>query len=395
MSKFLFVVPPFFGHINPSLSIGRTLLEKGHEVAWAGLTEIKAETIPSGGSFFILKESYQKNKEVIQDIIKLQDKGANLPALEALKLGLQDTYIPFAKIMFEELAKLVDTYQPDVIINDCITFAGALVAHVKNIPLATITPVTPNTLHDPGTAPKVTKWVHDSIIGLQNSVGISGDEELISSKEVNMFYTSQKLAGYKDGEYPSYMKFIGALTGRPDNTPFDWDRFNKFNNPKIYISLGTVLVDIRKEFFSRMIEALKDKNITVVVATDPSILEKWPDNFIVQSYVPQLKLLKHIDVVIGHGGLNTVCDTYMNGIPMLIIPIAFDQSHTATLIDQYGCGIRLKYKRMKTKDIEQAVDDLLYNEKYKKAAKEIQQSFIEAGGNKKAAELIESLTNNK
>lgn len=395
MSKFLFVVPPFFGHINPSLSIGRTLLEKGHEVAWAGLTEIKAETIPSGGSFFILKESYQKNKEVIQDIIKLQDKGANLPALEALKLGLQDTYIPFAKIMFEELAKLVDTYQPDVIINDCITFAGALVAHVKNIPLATITPVTPNTLHDPGTAPKVTKWVHDSIIGLQNSVGISGDEELISSKEVNMFYTSQKLAGYKDGEYPSYMKFIGALTGRPDNTPFDWDRFNKFNNPKIYISLGTVLVDIRKEFFSRMIEALKDKNITVVAATDPSILEKWPDNFIVQSYVPQLELLKHIDVVIGHGGLNTVCDTYMNGIPMLIIPIAFDQSHTATLIDQYGCGIRLKYKRMKTKDIEQAVDDLLYNEKYKKAAKEIQQSFIEAGGNKKAAELIESLTNNK
>ena len=395
MSKFLFVVPPFFGHINPSLSIGRTLLEKGHEVAWAGLTEIKAETIPSGGSFFILKESYKKNKEVIQDIIKLQDKGANLPALEALKLGLQDTYIPFAKIMFEELAKLVDTYQPDVIINDCITFAGALVAHVKNIPLATITPVTPNTLHDPGTAPKVTKWVHDSIIGLQNSVGISGDEELISSKEVNMFYTSQKLAGYKDGEYPSYMKFIGALTGRPDNTPFDWDRFNKFNNPKIYISLGTVLVDIRKEFFSRMIEALKDKNITVVVATDPSILEKWPDNFIVQSYVPQLELLKHIDVVIGHGGLNTVCDTYMNGIPMLIIPIAFDQSHTATLIDQYGCGIRLKYKRMKTKDIEQAVDDLLYNEKYKKAAKEIQQSFIEAGGNKKAAELIESLTNNK
>lgn len=395
MSKFLFVVPPFFGHINPSLSIGRTLLEKGHEVAWAGLTEIKAETIPSGGSFFILKESYQKNKEVIQDIIKLQDKGANLPALEALKLGLQDTYIPFAKIMFEELAKLVDTYQPDVIINDCITFAGALVAHVKNIPLATITPVTPNTLHDPGTAPKVTKWVHDSIIGLQNSVGISGDEELISSKEVNMFYTSQKLAGYKDGEYPSYMKFIGALTGRPDNTPFDWDRFNKFNNPKIYISLGTVLIDIRKEFFSRMIEALKDKNITVVAATDPSILEKWPDNFIVQSYVPQLKLLKHIDVVIGHGGLNTVCDTYMNGIPMLIIPIAFDQSHTAMLIDQYGCGIRLKYKRMKTKDIEQAVDDLLYNEKYKKAAKEIQQSFIEAGGNKKAAELIESLAYNK
>lgn len=391
MSKFLFVVPPFFGHINPSLSIGRTLLENGHEVAWAGLTEIKPETIPAGGTFFILKESYQENKEEIQDIIKLQDRGAKLPALEALKLGLQGTYIPFARIMYAELSKLVDTYKPDVIINDCITFSGAFVAHVKKIPLATITPVTPNTLHDPGTAPKVTQWVHDSIINLQKSLGISGDEELISSKEVNMFYTSQKFAGYNDGEYPSYMKFIGALTGRPDNTPFDWDRLNKDNNPKIYISLGTVLVDIRKEFFTKMIEALKDKNVTVVAATDPSIIEKWPDNFIVQSYVPQLELLKHIDVVIGHGGLNTVCDTYMNGIPMLIIPIAFDQSHTATLIEQYGCGIRLKYKRMRIMDIDHAVDELLYNEKYKKAAKEIQESFIEAGGNKKAAELIENL----
>lgn len=392
MSKFLFAVPPFWGHINPTLSIGRTLLERGHEVAWAGMTALNPELIPAGGIYFHLKRTEGQNKEEIERIIQIQNKGANMPALEALKLGLEDTYIPFAKMMIDEFNETVDNYQPDVIINDCITFAGSLSAYIKGIPCATITPITPNALNDPKSAPKVTEWVHNSITELQRSVGIDNEEELVSSQQLNMYYTSQKFVGYSDEEVPSHMKFIGALTGRPDNTPFDWERLSKVTTPKIYISIGTVLVDSRKDFFMRMVEALKDKPVTVVAAAQPDTLEEWPDNFIVQGYVPQSELLKHVDVVIGHGGLNTVCDTYMHGIPMLIIPMAFDQSHTASLINDYGCGIRIKYKRMRVQDIEHAIDELLHNPKYKKAAKEIQQSFIEAGGNRRAAELLEELT---
>lgn len=396
MAKFLFVIPPFWGHINPTLSIGGTLLERGHEVAWAGMTQLNTELFPSDAQYFYMEKTESKNKEEIERIILLQNKGANMPALEALKLGLEDTYIPFAKMMIDEFNEIVDQYEPDVIINDCITFVGGLSAKLKNIPFATLTPITPNALNDPQSAPKVTAWVHNSIIDLQRLVGIEGDEEYIQSKLLNMYYTSQRFCGFDDASVPPYMKFIGALTGRPDNTPFDWGRLRAMGErPKIYISIGTVLVHSRKDFFSRMIEALKDKPVTVIAAADPNILDEWPDNFIVQGYVPQSELLKHIDVVIGHGGLNTTCDTFMNGIPMLIIPMAFDQSHTAQLIHNYGCGIRIKYSRMRVKDIEHAVDELLYNPAYKKAAKEIQQSFIEAGGNERAAQLLEEITKRK
>ena len=392
MAKFLFAVPPFWGHINPTLSIGRTLLERGHDVAWAGMTQLNMDLFPDRAKYFYMGETESKNKEEIERIILLQNKGANMPALEALKLGLEDTYIPFAKMMIDEFNEIVDQYRPDVIVNDCITFVGGLSAQLNKIPLATITPITPNALNDPQSAPRVTEWVHKSIIDLQHIAGIEGDEEFVLSKQLNMYYTSQLFCGFDDASVPPYMKFIGALTGRPDNTPFDWERLKAMGNrPKIYISIGTVLVHSRKEFFSRMIEALKDKPVTVVAAADPNILEEWPDNFIVQGYVPQSELLKHIDVVIGHGGLNTTCDTFMNGIPMLIIPMAFDQSHTAQLIQNYGCGIRIKYSRMRVKDIEHAVDELLYNPVYRKAAKEIQQSFMEAGGNERAAELLEEL----
>lgn len=395
MARFLFVVPPFLGHINPTLSVGRTLLERGHEVAWAGMTRLKAELLPNGGRYYYMQRTESENKDEIARIIELQNKGANMPALEALKLGLEDTYIPFAKMMIGEFNEIVDEYRPDVIVNDCITFVGGLSARLRDIPFATITPITPNALHDPHMAPKVTEWVHKSIIDLQRITGIEGEEEYVQSRLLNMYYTSQLFCGYDDASVPPYMKFIGALTGRPDNTPFDWDRLSKDTNPKIYISIGTVLVNSRKDFFSRMAEALKDMPVTVVAAANPGIMDEWPENFIVQSYVPQSELLKHIDVVIGHGGLNTVCDTYMNGIPMLIIPMAFDQSHTAQLINNYGCGIRLKYSRMRVTDVKDAIDELLHNPKYKKAAKEIQESFIEAGGNKRAAELLESLVGRK
>ncbi len=36
MSRFLFVVPPLTGHVNPTASVGGELLARGHEVAWVG-----------------------------------------------------------------------------------------------------------------------------------------------------------------------------------------------------------------------------------------------------------------------------------------------------------------------------------------------------------------------
>ena len=34
MKKFLFVVPPLTGHVNPTISVARALEARGHEVAW-------------------------------------------------------------------------------------------------------------------------------------------------------------------------------------------------------------------------------------------------------------------------------------------------------------------------------------------------------------------------
>ena len=75
---------------------------------------------------------------------------------------------------------------------------------------------------------------------------------------------------------------------------------------------------------------------------------------------------------------------------MLITPIAYDHFHIAKLIEKAGCGISIRYKRLRVEALRQTVFELLENPTYRNAAKEVQSSLINAGGNDRAVELLEN-----
>jgi UDP:flavonoid glycosyltransferase YjiC (YdhE family) len=97
-----------------------------------------------------------------------------------------------------------------------------------------------------------------------------------------------------------------------------------------------------------------------------------------------------MDAVSCHGGFNTVNDTFMNGLPMLITPIAYDHFHTASLIERAGCGIKLRYKRLRVNDLKTAVWELLQNPQYRTAAEKVRDTFNKAGGNDSAVRHLEA-----
>ncbi|PTS97776.1 glycosyl transferase [Pedobacter sp. HMWF019] len=388
MSRFLFAVPPFFGHISPTLSIGSSLIARGHEVKWIGVTPLAAHHIPEGGEYLYPEEDLKAHQQELQQILKRQDDGPSCSGPEVMKLALEETYVPIARIMMAALSKAVDNWRPDVIVNDCITFAGALCAHIKGIPCVTTTPVPPDVMGDTATsAPKIFEWQENLIKGLQREFGVYGDEIVIHSHKMNLVFTSQKFAGIEDPM--PHMKFIGPVKGRPNQAAFDWERLKKAKGPKVFVSLGTLLVDIRAAFFQKLIDAFAHAPLTIVAATNPDIFENWPDNFIVNGFVPQSELMPMMDAVICHGGFNTVNDTFINGLPMLITPIAYDHFHTAKLIENAGCGLKIRYKRLRIEDLRNAVLELLENPQYRNAALQIKETFLAAGGNDKAVELLE------
>lgn len=390
MAKFLFVVPPFIGHINPTLGIGGELLSRGHEVIWIGIKEIPKSFIPKGGKFIVPHQYLEDNKDIIDEILEKQDNGPSIYGADILKFAMEETYIPFSNFLMNPILEIIDEYKPDLIINDETMFCGAIAAVIKNIPYATSIAVPPGLFQPVGIMPKVEQWQTNLVLELQKKYGITGENKITNSSILNLSYTSKEFIVRND--FPDHYKFVGPIVkGRPVVGDLKWEKLLESDKPKVYISIGTLLKKSRKTFFSKIVEAIANLDIVVIVATDSDVLEEWPDNFIVESFVPQSELLTLVDVVIYHGGFNTVNESLLNGVPMILLPMAYDQFYIASLVVYSGSGIRLKFKRSKALDIRNALLEVINNTEYKNAALKIGARLKEGGGTNKATNYLEEL----
>jgi MGT family glycosyltransferase len=392
MAKFVFVVPPLTGHINPTLSMGTALLERGHRVGWITLDESLGDKLPVGGELLLI--SYDQNDQQKKDSEKYLDIITKkiVYGIDSIKFLYEEVLIPLNRHSYEGIAGLLDQFKPDVVITDHQMFSGAIAASNKNY--AYVTSVTaPAAIKVMDELPKVHEWEVNQIVALQKEFGIDATDSIACSDLLTMVFTSRDFFGEMD--LPENFQFIGPVFNRRKAVvPFNWDEFNAITKPKILVSIGTTFDhEHKKSFFAKVIEAFADEDLHVVVVSDPALFEQWPANFTVQRQVPQLELLPHLDAVVCHGGHNTVCETLMNGLPMVVIPIAYDQSHVAGRVFRVGAGERLNFNRFKASHLKEAVNKVLQNDSYKIAAEHIKQSFIEAGGTESAADLLEALSN--
>lgn len=391
MAKFVFIVPPLTGHINPTLSIGAVLLQRGHEVGWISLDRSLEARLPEGGQLLLIEyaEDYQQKQDSEQYLDIITKK--IVYGIDSIKFLYEEVLIPLNRHSYEGIVDLLDRFKPDLVINDHQMFAGAIAAVNKNIPYATSV-TAPAAIKVMDELPKVHEWEVNQILSLQQELGISSAQSVACSDLLTMVLTSQEFFG--EMVLPEHYRFTGpVIYKRPAQNSFDWEKLQISTHPKLLVSIGTTFDhEHKKNFFSKVKEALGDRALTVVVVSDPDLFEDWPDNFIVQRQVPQLELLPYLDAVICHGGHNTVCETLTNGLPMVVVPIAYDQSHVAGRVVRVGAGLRLNFNRFKAKHLEEAVHEILANTAFKSAAEEIAASFAAAGGTETAADLLVQLS---
>ena len=99
MSRFLFVVPPLTGHVNPTISVARALAARGHEVAWVGHPGKVRPLLPAGAKLFTLPEDATADHAQ-----RVQDKAATTRGAAALKFLWEDFLVPLARSMISMVA---------------------------------------------------------------------------------------------------------------------------------------------------------------------------------------------------------------------------------------------------------------------------------------------------
>lgn len=101
----------------------------------------------------------------------------------------------------------------------------------------------------------------------------------------------------------------------------------RFSGKIMYLSLGSMgSMDV--ELLKRLIDLLTPSPHKYILSLGPrasEISQPLPVNMTGAQYLPQTELLLLVDLVITHGGNNTVCEAFAAGKPMLVLPLFADQ----------------------------------------------------------------------
>ncbi|MEU3355964.1 glycosyltransferase [Streptomyces sp. NPDC037389] len=381
MSRFLFVVPPLVGHVNPAVAVAAELTRRGHHVAWAGHPGLVEELAGPGAEIHACAMSSEPRRP------------PELRGVAALRFLWQDFLGPLATAMAPGVEKAVAAFRPDAIVTDQQALAGALVAERLRIPCATSATTSADFSGPLAGMPKVEEWIRGLLGELRATLGDpSRTHDPRFSPDLVLAFTTTALAG--ESAAPPQTRFVGpALTRRPDPVPFPWERLDPARHT-VLVSLGTANTGLGDRFLTECAAAVRERagQVQAVVADPGGALDGTADDAVLPvRRVPQLTLLRRVSAVVCHAGHNTVAETLLHGVPLVVAPIRDDQPVIAAQVTTAGAGIRIRFGRGDRHTIGAALDGVLTAPGYRAAACRVRDSFRSAGGAAAAAAHLEAV----
>lgn len=106
----------------------------------------------------------------------------------------------------------------------------------------------------------------------------------------------------------------------------------------LVVAVGTVFAR-SVDFFRNIVEVFTDSEWTVILATGWLPVEQLgsvPPNVYAHQWIPQSSVLRGADVFLTHGGMNSVHEAILAGVPMILAPRSREQRRTAANLYRLG-----------------------------------------------------------
>ncbi len=323
MPHVLFLNVPAHGHVNPTLGVVAELVRRDVSVTYHCGEPYRAVVEAAGAQF----RAYERHWI---DVDMPHDGDV---------LGLARVVREAEMKIAPALRPLLEAERPDVVVHDSLATWGKTLAAELAIPAVS----------------SLTTFVFDQRVALARPMlfarfvarhardpvhlhEIPGVLDTITSREdTNLVYTSRAFQPFGDS-FDDRFVFVGPVTR--DEPPLDAE-LAALEHP-IYVSLGTLFNDDPR-VFQAAATAFAELGHPVVMSTggrlDPKDLGAMPAGVTVRRWVPQLALLERAALAVTHGGMNTVNEALLFGVPLVVVPQAADQPWVARRVSQLGAGV--------------------------------------------------------
>jgi MGT family glycosyltransferase len=159
----------------------------------------------------------------------------------------------------------------------------------------------------------------------------------------------------------------------------------------VYLSLGSLgCMDV--PLMQRVIDSLDRTPHRVIVSMGPLHDQlRLGDRMWGEQFVPQTAIVPQCDVMITHGGNNTVGEAFTFGVPTIVLPLFWDQYDNAQRIDECGYGVRLSTYEFTDEELHSTINALIGDQALRERLRAASRRLQASPGRLRAADLIEGL----
>lgn len=419
-----FPEPGAWGPTNNCVAIAEVLRERGHRVVFVvdssfeGLLQAKgfeertmrmapeeesADPAEDPWSEFIRVTAPEFRRPTIE-----QQATVTRPIWEALVAGAIHSH--------SRLMEIWEEVRPDVVCTDNVT--GFPAVELAGCPWARFVSANPLEMRDPGLPPPLSglptndpgQWqafreeyrhVHRDLLEQLNefraSLGVAPcppDEFNTASPWLNLYlfpeqadYTRSVPLG------PTWHRLQSTV--RTSEEAFDVNDRLPGKGKVVYLSLGSLgCMDV--ELMQRLIDALGSTGHRAIVSMGPLKDEmQLGPNVYGDRFLPQPSILPQCDLLITHGGNNTVCEGFHFGLPMIGLPLFWDQYDNAQRLQETGFGRRLPTYDWSREELVEDVEELLSDTDLAARMRAAAEGIQRDSGRVRGADLLERLAASK
>jgi MGT family glycosyltransferase len=415
---FIFFPEGAYGPTNNCVGIGQVLRARGARVVFV-VEESFAGTLEAQGfeeALMRLKpppEQPEAPGQFWKDFVRETAPEFRKPTIEQLEgfvLPVWQELVDGARYVDERLAEIFAEVKPDVIVEDNVVGFPAVLA--SGIPWVRIVSCNPLELKDPALPPTFSGYPSDDPTRWDEFRARYRELHAPLQGEFSEFCVERGAPPLPDGEfihespflnlylYPADTDYerslrlgaawqrLGSCVRRPDQVP---GHVQGPGRAVLYLSLGS-LGSADVGLMQRLIDTLGETDYAVVVSMGPQHDElRLAPNMTGQEFLPQPAILPQVDVVITHGGNNTVTESLHFGKPMVVLPLFWDQHDNAQRMEELGLGRRLDTYGHEPAELITAIETLLVDAMLPGRLGGISARLQADHGTVKAASLIEAV----